>query len=139
MEVLNMRRLLTTVALVVPLAFAGGTAVAVPESAPSATSSAIEAESNHGATTKAADVCNYTIRRPTLKIGSSGRAVQQAQCYLNRAMSGADLAEDGNFGPVTNAATRRFQACAGITVDGLIGAQTWSSLVFWANGPDFVC
>ncbi|MFE9637230.1 peptidoglycan-binding protein [Streptomyces sp. NPDC006463] len=136
---MNMRRLFTTVALVVPLAFSGGTAVAVPQSAPSATSTAIEAEAHHVATTKAADVCNYTIRRPTLKVGSSGSAVRQAQCYLNRAMSGANLAEDGKFGPVTNAATRRFQACAGIVVDGVIGAQTWSSLVFWANGPDFVC
>ncbi|MFB7466116.1 peptidoglycan-binding protein [Streptomyces sp. NPDC056224] len=134
-----MRRLFTTVALVIPLAFAGGTAVAVPESAPSATSAAIGAEARHVATPKASDVCNYTINRPTIKFGSSGRAVKQAQCYLNRAMSEANLAEDGKFGPVTNAATRRFQSCAGITVDGIIGAQTWSSLVFWANGSDFVC
>nr|WSX50434.1 peptidoglycan-binding protein [Streptomyces sp. NBC_00974] len=134
-----MRRLFTTAALVVPLVLAGGTAVAVPESASPATGAAIAAEAHHGATTKAVDVCNYTINRPTIKIGSSGRAVQQAQCYLNQSMSGANLAEDGRFGPVTAAATRRFQACAGIVVDGLIGAQTWSSLVFWANGSDFVC
>ncbi|MGW6689560.1 peptidoglycan-binding domain-containing protein [Streptomyces sp. NPDC054961] len=134
-----MRHLFTTAALVVPLVFAGGTAVAVPESASSATSATIEAQAHHVATTKAVDVCHYTINRPTLKLGSSGRAVQQAQCYLNRAMTGTGLAEDGRFGPVTDAATRRFQACAHIVVDGLIGAQTWSSLVFWANGSDFVC
>ncbi|MFH7598504.1 peptidoglycan-binding domain-containing protein [Streptomyces racemochromogenes] len=125
-----MRRLLTAAALVVPLVFAGGPAVAVPESAPSATSVA---------TKKAADICDYTLRRPTIKRGSSGSAVQQAQCYLNHAMRGADLDEDGNFGPVTDAATRRFQRCAGIVVDGVIGAQTWSSLVFWANTSDYVC
>ncbi|WP_354409251.1 peptidoglycan-binding domain-containing protein [Streptomyces sp. PvP037] len=38
--------------------------------------------------------------------------------------------------PVTQSATRDFQRCAGIVVDGRIGAQTWSFLSFWANAPD---
>ncbi|WP_162467070.1 peptidoglycan-binding domain-containing protein [Streptomyces cavernae] len=80
------------------------------------------------------DVCDYTDTRPTLRLGSSGPAVQQAQCYLNQAM-GAGLDEDGDFGPVTQSATQDFQRCAGIVVDGRIGAQTWSFLSFWANAP----
>ncbi|MGX1887195.1 peptidoglycan-binding domain-containing protein [Streptomyces sp. NPDC055287] len=45
---------------------------------------------------------------------------------------------DDSFGTVTEAATKRFQKSAAITVDGIVGAQTWSFLTFWANSPDFV-
>jgi peptidoglycan hydrolase-like protein with peptidoglycan-binding domain len=81
------------------------------------------------------DVCNYTDSRPLLHRGSSGLAVQQAQCYLNEAI-GADLDEDGYLGRATQAATKDFQQCADIVVDGRIGAQSWSFLSFWANAPD---
>ncbi|MFC8920654.1 MULTISPECIES: peptidoglycan-binding domain-containing protein [unclassified Streptomyces] len=87
----------------------------------------------------AVDICNHTNARPTIKIGSSGVGVQQAQCYLNNSLTGEGLVVDGIFGPLTDAAVRRFQGCADITVDGLCGAQTWSHLTFWANSPDFVC
>ncbi|MGI5525985.1 peptidoglycan-binding protein [Streptomyces syringium] len=90
-------------------------------------------------TTTDSQPCNFTINRPTLKLGSSGEAVKQAQCYLNLSMQGDKLLEDGSFGPVTEAATKRFQKCAEITVDGIVAAQTWSFLTFWANSPDFVC
>lgn len=83
--------------------------------------------------------CNHTISRPTIRRGSSGAAVKQAQCYLNLSMQDTSLVEDGSFGPVTETATRKFQGCAEITVDGVIGAQTWSFLTFWANSPDYVC
>ncbi|MFJ5307949.1 protein kinase [Streptomyces sp. NPDC088350] len=83
--------------------------------------------------------CGYTDSRPTIKNGSSGAAVQQAQCYLNLSMAGGTIPEDGDFGPVTEAATRRFQACAAITVDGLIGPETWSYLVYWASSPNYLC
>ncbi|MFJ1705245.1 peptidoglycan-binding protein [Kitasatospora sp. NPDC088346] len=83
--------------------------------------------------------CNFTIARPTLEQGSSGDAVKQAQCLLNFSLTGDGLALDGVFGPVTDAATRRFQKCADITVDGVIGSQTWSFLTFWANSEGFAC
>ncbi len=138
-----MRRLSISVTLVASLVLAGGTAVAVPQNARSEAPRAMTVRSAalpeklvaHGSQ----DVCNFTIQRPTLRAGSSGSAVQQAQCYLNEAMTGADLDEDGDFGPVTHAATKRFQRCAGITVDGTVGAQTWSFLVFWANSTASVC
>lgn len=86
-----------------------------------------------------AEGCLYTLGQPEIQAGSSGPAVRKAQCYLNLSLSGAPIPEDGDFGPVTDEATRRFQGCAGITVDGLIGAQTWSHLVYWANSPSYVC
>ncbi|MFF7394099.1 peptidoglycan-binding protein [Streptomyces scabiei] len=126
-----MRRLTTTVTLIASLVLAGGAAVAVPPGAGPLPEQVV----THGSR----DVCNFTIQRPTLRTGSTGSAVQQAQCYLNSAMTGADLDMDGDFGPVTTSATKRFQRCAGITVDGTVGAQTWSFLVFWANSRDRVC
>lgn len=87
----------------------------------------------------ATEICNHTRSRPTVRRGSSGAAVKQAQCYLNNSIRGQRLVQDGIFGPVTDAATRKFQQCADITVDGIIGAQTWSHLTFWANSSDFVC
>ncbi|MFE9026516.1 peptidoglycan-binding protein [Streptomyces iakyrus] len=81
------------------------------------------------------DICDFTINRPNLRLGSSGAVVQQAQCYLNQAID-AGLDVDGDFGRLTQSATRAFQSCAGIVVDGRIGAQTWSFLSFWANAPD---
>lgn len=83
--------------------------------------------------------CLTTTAQPSLQTGSSGPAVQKAQCYLNLALSGAPIPEDGDFGPVTDAATRRFQNCAGLTVDGLIGPQTWPELIFWADVGTPVC
>ncbi|MFF4657267.1 peptidoglycan-binding protein [Streptomyces sp. NPDC001381] len=127
-----MRRMLTSGTLVAALLLAGGPALAAPqESAAARPGRAV----THGPV----DVCDFTIGRPTLKAGSSGRAVQQAQCYLNHSLSGRDLALDGKFGPVTQRATLRFQRCAGIVADGVVGAQTWSFLVFWANSTDVVC
>ncbi|MFE7795413.1 peptidoglycan-binding protein [Streptomyces sp. NPDC057460] len=140
-----MRRPFTAAALVVPIIFAGGTAVAAPQSAlPASVKMTIKAATVDTVTTGAAlpraasgpnDVCNSTDLRPTLRQGSSGSAVEQAQCYLNYAIN-AGLDEDGDFGPATAAATRQFQRCAEIVVDGRIGAQTWSFLVFWANAAD---
>ncbi|WP_157852643.1 peptidoglycan-binding domain-containing protein [Streptomyces iakyrus] len=132
-----MRRVLIAVAaLALPISLAGAPAVA------SATDSAKPAQvvekSNRPAALVAQgpdDICDFTINRPNLRLGSSGAVVQQAQCYLNQAID-AGLDVDGDFGRQTQSATRAFQQCAGIVVDGRIGAQTWSFLSFWANAPD---
>jgi hypothetical protein len=142
LEVTRMRRAFIAAAvLALPIAFVGAPDVAADHGA-SATvpvvSTHIAHKLNHPANFAAQgpdDICNYTKRRPSLQQGSSGRAVQQAQCYLNQAI-GADLDEDGDFGRLTESATEDFQQCADIVVDGRIGAQTWSFLSFWANSPD---
>ncbi|WP_371799435.1 peptidoglycan-binding protein [Streptomyces sp. NBC_01707] len=132
------RAFAAAVALALPIALAGAPAVAASDGA-SATAIVATTQGAHKlkhptnfVTQGPADVCNYTKRRPSLHQGSSGRTVQQAQCYLNRAI-GAGLDEDGDFGRLTDSATRDFQECAEIVVDGRIGAQTWSFLSFWAN------
>ncbi len=89
--------------------------------------------------TELMEVCNHTNTRPVVKRGSTGPAVKQAQCYLNNSLTNTALTLDGDFGPVTEAATRRFQGCADIVVDGEIGCQTWSRLTFFANSPGFAC
>lgn len=66
-------------------------------------------------------------QRPTLKRGSKGAAVKEAQGHLNR--HGAHLNIDGDFGPKTEAATRNFQEARHIGVDGIIGPITWSHLL----------
>jgi hypothetical protein len=140
-EVIGMRRVRTAVAaLAVPLSLAGAPAVAASHgtSATAVVKQAQVAEKLNGpaalVTQGPDDVCNFTDNRPTLQLGASGAAVQQAQCYLNQAID-ARLDEDGDFGRITQSATRDFQRCAGIVVDGRIGAQTWSFLSFWANAP----
>ncbi|MFE7889648.1 peptidoglycan-binding protein [Streptomyces sp. NPDC057412] len=137
------RAFVAAAALIAPLALLGGPAAATShETSPSVSASVTSARAEHTARHPSTalprgpvDVCNHTDLRPNLERGSQGRAVQQAQCYLNAAI-GADLAEDGDFGRVTQNTTRFFQQCADITVDGRIGAQTWSFLAFWANRPD---
>jgi peptidoglycan hydrolase-like protein with peptidoglycan-binding domain len=66
---------------------------------------------------------------PTIKLGSSGPAVSTWQGILRRdsGISGwGSAAPDGQFGPITDAATRRWQASSGLTPDGVVGPQTWT-------------
>jgi hypothetical protein len=65
--------------------------------------------------------------RPTLQIGSRGTPVVQLQQLLNQ--YGANIAQDGIFGPQTQAAVRAFQQANGLTVDGIVGPETWSALL----------
>jgi peptidoglycan hydrolase-like protein with peptidoglycan-binding domain len=42
---------------------------------------------------------------------------------------GHSIAVDGAFGPQTEAAVKSFQQSKGLTVDGIVGPQTWPKLV----------
>lgn len=64
--------------------------------------------------------------RTTLRSGSNGEAVKEAQTLLNK--HGAALAVDGAFGKNTEATVRAFQQANGLTADGVIGAKTWAAL-----------
>lgn len=59
--------------------------------------------------------------------GSSGEGVTNTQSALNE-VDGAGLEKDGKFGDKTEAAVKAFQAKAGLTVDGIVGAKTSASL-----------
>lgn len=68
----------------------------------------------------------------TVRQGSTGEAVRAAQTQLNR--YGAGLAVDGQFGSGTDAAVRSFQGSHGLGVDGVVGPQTWQTLVGGGGG-----
>lgn len=63
----------------------------------------------------------------TLEQGSQNGDVWDAQFRL-KTIGYYQQAVDGNYGPVTAAAVRNFQYNYGLTVDGLIGANTWKAL-----------
>ena len=56
-----------------------------------------------------------------LSIGSKGEDVKKVQTFLG-------ITADGDFGPNTNAAVREYQSENGLTVDGIVGQQTWASM-----------
>lgn len=63
-----------------------------------------------------------------LRSGRSGddvRVLQTLLNYLPSAITGADIVVDGDFGPQTQAAVRRFQTYFGLTADGVVGTSTF--------------
>jgi putative chitinase len=64
---------------------------------------------------------------PVLQRGAKGEAVKRLQALL-RSHGSPDLAVDGDFGPATEAAVKRFQASRKLAVDGIVGPQTWAAL-----------
>ncbi|HET8842065.1 MAG TPA: peptidoglycan-binding domain-containing protein [Ktedonobacteraceae bacterium] len=87
----------------------------------------------------AASACSKTVQR-----GSSGDPVPLLQRELNLTYSGTSfkawvqphapshfpIAEDGLFGTQTYNALRDFQTWAHLTVDGIVGPNTWRALDF---------
>ncbi len=68
-----------------------------------------------------------------LRMGSTGPGVELLQLALNRAGDGT-LETDGIFGPLTEAALRRFQSARGISADGVAGRETHRALLPWYTG-----
>jgi peptidoglycan hydrolase-like protein with peptidoglycan-binding domain len=58
--------------------------------------------------------------------GSKGDAVRKVQQRL--ADRGWPIRVDGDFGPGTDTIVRKFQGEKGLTVDGIVGADTWRAL-----------
>ena len=63
-----------------------------------------------------------------LRNGSNGYNVTLVQRLLNNAGYGS-LVEDGIFGVSTDAAVKQFQRDRSLTVDGIVGSQTWEALL----------
>ena len=61
--------------------------------------------------------------------GSTGDAVRAVQSQIHGRGDGGQIAIDGVFGPDTNDAVRAFQTLLGLSVDGIVGQQTWNHLV----------
>lgn len=66
-----------------------------------------------------------TTRR-TLRRGDRGPEVEELQRLLTRC--GFPATADGIFGPGTEQAVKSFQSSRGLTVDGIVGQQTWNAL-----------
>lgn len=77
---------------------------------------------------------NYPGQYPgfTLRQGSTGDEVKAAQYYLSIVAdyypSVPKITPDGIFGPATTAAVRAFQQIFSLSVDGIIGRNTWNKL-----------
>jgi hypothetical protein len=67
------------------------------------------------------------IQEPVLSIGATGSAVVLLQQLL-QVHGSPQLVADGVFGPITQYTVRGFQRYRGLTVDGIVGPQTWSAL-----------
>ncbi len=73
---------------------------------------------------------NFT-EDPLLRLGSHGPAVVRLQNLLIE--HGYHLAADGDFGPVTYADVRNFQASHHLAVDGIVGSETMRALQAASN------
>lgn len=61
-----------------------------------------------------------------LSFGSSGEDVKELQKALNN--EGYSLDVDGKFGSKTRSAVKSYQKSKGLSVDGIVGNNTWTSL-----------
>jgi peptidoglycan hydrolase-like protein with peptidoglycan-binding domain len=68
-----------------------------------------------------------SLQWPLEQSGSAGENVRSIQYLLND--HGSGLTVDGVFGPRTEAAVRRFQREHDLSVDGMVGNQTWAALI----------
>ncbi|WP_165612880.1 peptidoglycan-binding protein [Mycolicibacterium peregrinum] len=67
----------------------------------------------------------------TVRPGSTGEPVKAVQVRVNMSQA-TPIAVDGDFGPFTEAAVRKFQKSRAIDVDGVVGPVTWRQCV---SGP----
>lgn len=65
----------------------------------------------------------------TLRSGSTGTQVKALQLMLNHTTSHTCGTVDGIFGTKTLTAVRAYQAEKGLTVDGIVGRNTWAALM----------
>ncbi|EPZ41812.1 MULTISPECIES: peptidoglycan-binding protein [Alicyclobacillus] len=69
-----------------------------------------------------------------LQNGSSGSGVSKVQRYLNQQI-GAGLTVDGQYGPATAAAVKKFEAKHGLKQDGVWSFAMWTKYIYTASTP----
>ncbi|WP_200335803.1 peptidoglycan-binding domain-containing protein [Thiocystis violacea] len=55
--------------------------------------------------------------------------VSKLQLMLNQRRSYPTLVVDGDFGPKTESSVKHYQQNENLTVDGVVGQETWTSLL----------
>ena len=74
-----------------------------------------------------------TLSLPVLKVGSSSESgptvIKHLQLMLNQRGGFPILIEDGEFGPSTEASVQHYQQNENLTIDGVVGKQTWTSIL----------
>lgn len=74
------------------------------------------------------EVCEVNAR--VLDIGDDGKAVQALQRLLiGEGYNCGGFGADGVFGAGTESSVRAYQGAHGLSVDGIVGAKTWSRLL----------
>ena len=68
------------------------------------------------------------IKGAQVSQGSNGQAVRAVQVLL-RNKYGYGITVDGDFGPQTASAVKDFQSTHNLSVDGIVGPNTWQALV----------
>ena len=72
--------------------------------------------------------------RPTIRRGAAGNPIFLVK-EIQRKLGFTARQVDGSFGPLTEAAMRRFQRAHGLVPDGIVGPRTWRVLDAAAVGP----
>ncbi|WP_268985260.1 peptidoglycan-binding protein [Streptomyces sp. CC228A] len=73
--------------------------------------------------------CTFYSGTGETKYGDKGARVTQVQCMLSkRGYSVGSAGVDGDFGAGTRNAVLAFQRAARLSVDGIVGPQTWAAL-----------
>ncbi|MFL5533010.1 MAG: peptidoglycan-binding protein [Gemmatimonadales bacterium] len=74
-----------------------------------------------------------TLTLPVLKSGlmpeTGPTVIKHLQLLLNQRGGFPVLIEDGAFGPATEASVNHYQQNENLSVDGVVGKQTWTSLL----------
>lgn len=73
---------------------------------------------------------------PTLQSGSTGDDVKRLQRILVERKLLDYTGIDGSFGSQTESAVKSFQQSNGLTVDGIVGPQTWQALPADPDTPE---
>ncbi len=77
-------------------------------------------------------------QRPTIRRGSTDRVATIALQTMLTELGFFSGPVRGDFGPLTDAAVRRFQGTAGLGVDGVVGPNTWEALDRALDDPSTV-
>ncbi len=73
---------------------------------------------------------------PTLQTGSTGPDVKRVQRIFVVRKELDYTGIDGDFGSVTQGVVEQFQSANGLTVDGIVGPQTWAALPADVDAPE---